>query len=72
MLTFTHPLVNTRDSQLFAQGLPVLETVSYLNSQNSQILQLFQQIQSSMRKRKHLYYLGYIRAHMDLPGPCLR
>jgi hypothetical protein len=49
----------------------MMETVSYLNSQNTQILQLFQQIQSSMRNRKHPYYVGHIRAHTDLPGPCL-
>jgi hypothetical protein len=45
------------------------ETVSFLNSQNSQILQLFQQIQSSMRNRMHPHYVRYIRAHTSLPGP---
>ena len=46
----------------------MMETVSYLNSQNTQILQLFQQIQSSMRNRKHPHYVGHIRAYTDIPG----
>lgn len=40
----------------------MLETVSYLSSQNGQVLQLFQQIQSSMRNRKHAYFGGHISA----------
>lgn len=47
----------------------MLETISYLNFQNSKILQFFQQIPSTMRDRKHPLNVGYIRAHTDLPVP---
>lgn len=40
-------------SQYTVRALSMLETAFYLNSQNSQILQLFQQIHSIMRNRKH-------------------
>jgi hypothetical protein len=46
----------------------MLETVSYLNSQNSLNLQLFQQIQSRIGNRTHPYCMGHIKAHTDLSG----
>lgn len=53
------------DSQYTAHGLHVLETVPFLDT-NSQILQLFIQIQLSLRKHTAPYFLRYLRAHTGL------
>ena len=42
---------------------------SLLHTANSQILQLFMQIQLNLRERTVPYFVGHLRAHTQLPGP---
>ena len=57
------------DSQYIAHGLQLLEIVPFLDTANSQILQLFMQIQLNLRERTVPYFVGHLRAHTQLPGP---
>ena len=57
------------DSQYVAYGLQLLEIVPFLDTANSQILQLFMQIQLNLRERTVPYFVGHLRAHTQLPGP---
>ena len=57
------------DSQYIAHGLQLLETVPFLDTANSQILQLFMQIQLNLREHTVPYFVGHLRAHTGLPGP---
>jgi hypothetical protein len=56
-------------SQYIAHGLQLLETFPFLDTGNSQILQLFMQIQFNSRELTVLYFVGHLRAHTGLPGP---
>jgi hypothetical protein len=53
------------DSQYIAHDLQ-LETVPFLDTANSQILQLFMQIQLSLRELTVPYFVGHLRAHTRL------
>jgi hypothetical protein len=56
------------DDQYIAHGLQLLETVPFLDTTNSQILQLFMQIQLNLRERTVPYFVGHLKAHTGLPG----
>ena len=49
--------------------MQLLEIVPFLDIANSQILQLFMQIQLNLRERTVPYFVGHLRAHTQLPGP---
>ena len=55
-------------SQYIAHGLQLLETIPFLDTANSQNLQLFMQIQLNLRERTVLYFIGHLKAHTGLPG----
>lgn len=57
------------DSQYTALGLQLLETVAFLDTATSQILQLFMQAQLNLRECTVPYFTGHLRAHTGLPGP---
>lgn len=49
--------------------MQLLETVPFLDADDSQILQLFMQIQLNLREHTVSYFTGCLRAHTGLPGP---
>jgi hypothetical protein len=55
--------------QYLAHGLQLLETVPFLDTANSQILQLFMEIQLNLRERTVPNFVGHLKAHTGLPGP---
>ena len=57
------------DSQYVAHSLQFLEIVPFLDTANSQILQLFMQIQLNLRECTVPYLVGHLRTHTGLPGP---
>ena len=56
------------DSLYVAQSIPLLKTCGTFNF-NTPAGSLFSQWQSIILARKHLFYIGHIRAHSGLPGP---
>ena len=56
------------DSLYVAQSIPLLETCGTFNF-NMPAGSLFSQLQNIILARKHLFYIGHIRAHSGLPGP---
>jgi hypothetical protein len=57
------------DSQYITHGLQLFETVPFLDTANSQFLQLFMQIQLTLREHTVPYFIGHLRAHPGLPRP---
>jgi hypothetical protein len=57
------------DSQYRVHGLELLEIVPLLDTANSQILQLFMQIQHNLRECMVPYFRRHLRTHSGLPGP---
>lgn len=49
--------------------MQLLEAVPFLDTANSQILQLFMQIQLNLRECTVPYFTGHLRAHAGLPRP---
>ena len=56
------------DSQYIAPVLQLLETVPFLDTANSRILQLFMQIQLNLRDNTIPYFIVHLRTHTGLPG----
>lgn len=57
------------DSHDIARALQVLETVAYIDTANTQVQELFSQVQRCLHARVHPCYVGHIRAHSGLLGP---
>jgi hypothetical protein len=57
------------DSQYVAHALQLPENVPFVDTANSQILQLFMQIQFNIREYTTSYFIGHLRAHTGLPRP---
>nr|WOC29362.1 pol protein [Desmodus rotundus endogenous retrovirus] len=56
------------DSAYIAQSVPLLETVPFIKP-STNATPLFTKLQNLILQRQHPFYIGHLRAHLDLPGP---
>ena len=57
------------DSHYIARALQMLETVPFIETNNTKVQELFGQIQKCLHARSQPCFVGHIRAHTGLPGP---
>lgn len=56
------------DSAYIAQSVPLLETVPFIKS-STNATPLFSKLQQLILNRQHPFFIGHLRAHLNLPGP---